>query len=675
MEKTVSVVDDSLRTKSPIASAIFMGLGQILYLRQYVRGAILIAAEIIMLCCIIFGTKSISYEELDSGIIRPEAYISALQELSGLDENENFDIASQELIDLREASLEELADSYGVSVKKLMSLAKEDDEFNEYADNIALIDEEFHSEAQALIEEYYPETGAAFGYSEEDYYDVAVNVLYELDPAYVEKLDAKMEKSYASLYKKYKVADQGELDDYLYELEDDAQIEKIELEIEKIENRYTTDAVKYLAKNYPAVIDCHYDGCSVCKAAHRSGNNTTKHFAWFRGPVVNALIGLVTLGDAAPDSVPVKFRDHSIFMMIEGLIMVIFVGLFIFVYIWNIFDARKSAEVVLRNGCFAERDKANSRFWDRSFPFFALVLPVLMICFFTIVPLLFSALVAFTNYSQPHHVPPANTVDWVGMENFRTMFMSSGSNSWTGAFGRIIIWTVIWAFAATITCFVTGMIMAVILVDKRIKIAPIFRTIYIIPYAIPGMLSLFVWANLLNGTFGPINRTLMELGLISSPIPFLSDPTMAKVTLIVVNIWLGFPYSMILVTSNMTAIPGQLYEAATIDGANKYQQFAKITVPLVLYQTMPLLIMQFAGNINNFGAVFFLTGGNPAVADTSISMAGATDLLITWVYKLTFNPPQQYNMASVIAILIFIVLVPFALFNFTRTKSFREGEV
>ena len=81
--------------------------------------------------------------------------------------------------------------------------------------------------------------------------------------------------------------------------------------------------------------------------------------------------------------------------------------------------------------------------------------------------------------------------------------MSSGSNSWTGAFGRIIIWTVIWAFAATITCFVTGMIMAVILVDKRIKIAPVFRTIYIIPYAIPGMLSLFVWANLLNGTFGP----------------------------------------------------------------------------------------------------------------------------------------------------------------------------
>jgi arabinogalactan oligomer/maltooligosaccharide transport system permease protein len=130
---------------------------------------------------------------------------------------------------------------------------------------------------------------------------------------------------------------------------------------------------------------------------------------------------------------------------------------------------------------------------------------------------------------------------------------------------------------------------------------------------------------------------------------------------------------MILITSNMTAIPSQLYEAATIDGANKYQQFTAITLPLVLFQTMPILIMQFAGNINNFGATFFLTQGGPSVSDTIATQAGATDLLISWIYKLTNL--NFYNMASVLSVLVFIFLVPFAVFQFTRTKSFKEGEI
>ena len=194
------------------------------------------------------------------------------------------------------------------------------------------------------------------------------------------------------------------------------------------------------------------------------------------------------------------------------------------------------------------------------------------------------------------------------------------------------------------------------------------------------MLSLFVWANLLNGTFGPINRTLQFFHIISRGIPWLSDPTMAKVTLILVNIWIGFPYSMILTTSSMTAIPQAQYEAAEIDGASKWQQFCHITLPLVMYQLKPALIMQFAGNINNFGAVFFLTGGGPNMMlngqNVTIStQAGSTDLLISWIYKLTMNTPNQYNLASVLSILVFVVLVPFALYNFTHTKSFKDGEL
>lgn len=394
----------------------------------------------------------------------------------------------------------------------------------------------------------------------------------------------------------------------------------------------------------------------------------------FRGPFVRNLAGLITLGDPHPD-LAVKYRDHSIFIMITGLIVLIIVILYLCLYVFNIYDAKKSAAQILEKSRFPSYSETRDSIHEKAFPYIGLAPVILMIAFFTIIPLLFSALVAFTNYSSPDHIPPNNLVDWVGFDNFRTMFTSSKTNNWFAAFGRVSLWTIVWAFFSTTTCFFAGMLFAVILVDRKIKISKFFRTIFILPYAVPTMLSLFIWQNLLNGTFGPINRTLIALGVLNNPIPWLSDPNMARITLILVNIWIGFPYSMILVTSSMTAIPAQLYEATVIDGANKWQQFKTVTLPLVLFQTMPILIMQFAGNINNFGAVFFLTAGDPKVSDSITTQAGATDLLISWIYKLTYNTPNMYNLASVLSLLVFIVLVPFAVYNFTRTKSFKEGEL
>ncbi|AEE16129.1 carbohydrate ABC transporter permease [Treponema brennaborense] len=397
-----------------------------------------------------------------------------------------------------------------------------------------------------------------------------------------------------------------------------------------------------------------------------------------RGPVIQSLIGLITLGDPHPE-LPVKFRDHSIFMMITGLIVFICCALYVCLYVYNIRDARKSAAQLVSKQRYPSLRETHDNLQEKAFPYMGILPVVILIAFFTIIPLLFAALVAFTNYSSPDHIPPNNLVDWVGFENFQTMFtrMGDGSatNAWFGAFCRVAVWTLVWAFASTVTCYFVGMFFAVLLKDNRIKISAFYRTIFILPYAIPSMLTLFIWQNLLNGTFGPINRTLIALGVISNPIPWLSDPNMARLTLILVNIWIGFPYSMILITSNMTAIPSQLYEAATIDGANKWQQFRSVTFPLVLYQTMPILIMQFAGNINNFGAVFFLTAGDPKLSDTITTQAGATDLFISWIYKLTYNTPNMYNLASVLSILVFVVLVPFAVYNFTHTKSFKDGEI
>ena len=400
--------------------------------------------------------------------------------------------------------------------------------------------------------------------------------------------------------------------------------------------------------------------------------------------IIDGLKGLITLGSPSEPGTPVAERDHSIFMMINGLIVVIFLAIFIFTYISSIFTARHDAEVIVARGKFPSKQQTRNDLSQNAFPIIGITPAVIMMAFFTVVPLLFSALVAFTNYSSPDHIPPNNLVDWVGFSNFGTMFSSTagtGNGEWIRAFGRVAGWTLTWAVFATFTCFFVGFFFSVVLLDKRIKFPHFYRTIFILPYAIPQMLSLFVWANLLNGTMGPINVMLQNIGL--KAVPWLSDPTMAKITLILVNIWIGFPYSMVLITSSMTAISNSLYEAAGIDGASRWEQFRSITFPIVMYQLKPTLIMQFAGNINSFGAIFFLTGGGPAlktgagadVLNLSIAtQAGSTDNLITWIYKLTMNS-NQYNLASVLSILVFIVLVPFGLYNFMRTKSFKDGEI
>ncbi|HAH60782.1 MAG TPA: sugar ABC transporter permease [Treponema sp.] len=393
------------------------------------------------------------------------------------------------------------------------------------------------------------------------------------------------------------------------------------------------------------------------------------HSSIFKG-----LKGLVTLGDPHPE-LPVKMRDHSIFMMINGLIFLIILAIFIAVYIFSVISAKRDAEKIIKNAKFPTLKETRNDLAENSFAAAGITPAIIMVAFFTVIPLLFSALVAFTNYSSPDHIPPNSLVDWVGLENFKTMFLQAYGGAWAGSFARVAVWTVVWAVFSTFSCFFAGFFFAVVLQDKRIVLPKLYRTVFILPYAIPTMLSLFVWANLLNGTFGPINRTLMYFGMITKGIPWLSDPTMAKVTLILVNIWIGFPYSMILITSSMTAVSKSLYEAATIDGANKWQQFRNITFPLVMYQLKPILIMQFAGNINNFGAVFFLTAGGPSLQDTISTQAGATDILISWIYKLTMYTPNMYNLASVLSILVFLVLVPFSLYNFIRTKSFKESEI
>lgn len=383
--------------------------------------------------------------------------------------------------------------------------------------------------------------------------------------------------------------------------------------------------------------------------------------------IIGGIRNLITLGDPHPE-LPVMERDHSVFMLIDGVMLLAALFLFVLLYYISVRSALGEYKRYCDTGAFSSAGLS-----DHAFPVLGLAPMVVLVLFFVVVPLVFSACVAFTDYSSPHHIPPNNTVNWVGLDNFGELF--GGNATWAGALGRVALWTLIWAAAATLTSYAGGTIMAVLLQESRLKLTPFFRSVFLLPYAVPSVVSMLVWQNLLNGSFGTVNRTLIALGFIGKDtvIPWLSDATLAKFTCVFINLWAGFPYFMLLVTGAMTAISPSVYEAAKMDGANRFQVFRSITLPQVLYQTTPLIIMSFTHNINNFGAIFFLTGGNPKVADSTVTSAKGTDIIITWVYNLTVNL-QKYNFAAVLAVCIFVVLAPAAIFNFRRTKSFRESE-
>ncbi len=386
---------------------------------------------------------------------------------------------------------------------------------------------------------------------------------------------------------------------------------------------------------------------------------------------VKKLIGLVTLGSPQPE-LPVRLRNNSMFMLIDGILVLAVIAVFIAAYVISVKSASRSYNDYCRTGRFMSQKASMAEIGNRAFPVVGLSPFFVMLLVFVVVPLIFSVLVAFTNYSAPSNLPPNNTVDWVGFKNFKELLF--GGSTWSKGFLRIAIWTLVWAVLSTFTCYFGGLLVAVQLQESGIKFSSVFRFIFILPYAVPSVITMLVWKNLLNGTFGTVNRTLQALGLLTKPIPWLGNPTLAQVMCIVINLWAGFGYFMMLSMGTMTAIPKDLYEAAKIDGASSSQILRRITMPLVLYQTMPLIIMSFTHNINNFGIIYFLTGGEPTVADSTTTLAGGTDILVTWIYKLTINL-QKYSYASVVAVLIFVVLAPFAIYQFKNTKAYKEGEV
>ncbi|MCF0134277.1 MAG: sugar ABC transporter permease [Blautia sp.] len=291
--------------------------------------------------------------------------------------------------------------------------------------------------------------------------------------------------------------------------------------------------------------------------------------------------------------------------------------------------------------------------------------PFAMLLVFTITPLAYMMLMAFTNYSKEgNHLI---LFDWVGLENFISLFDNGsiiGRQFWD-----VLIWTLIWAFFATFLNFFLGTIMAMIIERPTTRCKGLWRTILSLTIAVPQFVSLMIISTMFKDN-GAANKLLQSLGLIGQNVnlPFWTDATWARVTIIVVNIWVGIPYTVMSVTGILKNIPAEQYEAARIDGATAAQQFLYVTLPYMFFVMTPTLITSFTGNINNFNVIFLLSGGGPTyVGDT----AGQTDLLVTWLYKLTVDK-QQYNAAAVIGIMTFIILAFVSLVTYRNTASYKD---
>ena len=400
---------------------------------------------------------------------------------------------------------------------------------------------------------------------------------------------------------------------------------------------------------------------------------------------------LVNLGLGGTDAVSdgrwtpmtIIASPNSFLMLLLGLVTIAIIILFIIVWLSNI-KSSYLADTAVKEGrkpsTFVEDLKA---LLDNRFHILMLTPTCLAALIFTLLPTILMICLAFTSYNDAEMTAAGTTLfHWRGFANFKAIFTMDKSSSLGVEIGArflpVLGWTFLWAILATFSCYFGGILLAVLINKKGLKGKKVFRTIFILTIAIPQFISLLVMRNLLMST-GPVNTILQNLGIIKEPISFLGqnakdNPWVARLMVVIINMWLGIPYTMLMTSGILMNIPADLYEAARVDGTSKAKMFFKITLPYVIFITTPYLIGSFVGNINSFNTIFLLTGGGPSIiSDGAAYTAGQTDLLVTWLYKLTIEN-GDYNTGAVIGIFTFLITATITLITYRRSKAYNEED-
>ncbi len=382
-------------------------------------------------------------------------------------------------------------------------------------------------------------------------------------------------------------------------------------------------------------------------------------------------MGAVEQYDPTLDAYITIHYDDSFKILLYGLLTILFIVAMFVTWAINIHQCALLDQIE-REGKKVKSNKDDLRSMvDDQFHKTLLALPVLGILFFTVMPIIFMVLVAFTNYDV-NHDGYSNLFTWVGFSNFNSLLSFGGSN-FLVTFGEVLAWTLIWAFFATFTNYFLGMFVAMLINKKGIKLKKLWRGILVLTIAVPQFISL-LYVSKLFSINGIVNGLITSMG--GHAIDFWGTTWIARVMVIVINIWIGIPYLMLTCTGVLMNIPKDLYESAKIDGASGFQQYAKITLPYMLFVTGPFLLTQFIGNINNFNVIYLLTGGAPNKLNGVINgtATGDTDLLITWLFNLVTGSNPSYYTASIIGILIFIVVSILSLIVYNAMPSTKNEE-
>lgn len=366
--------------------------------------------------------------------------------------------------------------------------------------------------------------------------------------------------------------------------------------------------------------------------------------------------GFVTLGTEVP-------RDNSIFLLSEGLVALIIMSVGLVFYILNIRDAYVNGQRLSQGMEVNSIRGTYHAILNEGYPYL-LTGPAFFVLLFSVVfPILFTISLAFTNYDL-YHSAPANLADWVGLETFKKIF---SVDIWRNTFVNVLGWTVVWTLVASTLQVSVGILLAIIVNQKKLKAKKFIRTIFMLPWAVPGFVTILIFGGLFNDSFGAINNQILaSVGI--GPISWMTDPNWTRIALLLIQTWLGFPYIFLVTTGTLQSIPDELYEASVMDGASAWQKFKQITLPIILYSMTPIIITQYTFNFNNFNIIYLFNGGGPAVLGSN---AGGTDILVSWIYKLTMQN-SQYALAAALTILLSVFVIFIALWQFRRSNSFKE---
>ena len=382
---------------------------------------------------------------------------------------------------------------------------------------------------------------------------------------------------------------------------------------------------------------------------------------------------LVTLGDMEQQKVWNEAKslyeyvdgDRSLVILLYGIITLA-VLLFAVLLIRSSVKSAYMAEYLHKNGKQVPGARQEiSELFNQNLHRTLLSLPVIGVLVFTVLPLLFMMCMAFTNYSVTDN--KLVLFDWVGLKNFKRMINLNGNLGQT--FWPVLGWTICWAVLATFSNYILGMLLSLFINWKEIRAKKFWRFCFVLTVAVPHFVTLLIIKQMLQPN-GAVNVLLQNLGLTDVPLPFFTDTTWARASVILINIWVGVPYVLLQITGILQNIPQELYDSARVDGAGPVTTFRKITLPYMLFVTTPYLITSFTGNINNFNVIFLTSAGLPRPVE---STAGKTDLLITWLYKLTIDN-QYYDVGAVIGIMTFVTLGIVSLITFRYSGSYKNEE-